>query len=74
MYQIPDCSHPSRISMVLFSFYQNEKIRFAQQFVSILGKVFNALLYQETEILKCSSNSNELEFECTHYQIVDIPA
>ncbi len=26
--QIPDCTHLSRISMVLFSFHQNEKIRF----------------------------------------------
>ena len=33
--QIPDCTNPSGISMVLFSFNQNVKIRFVQEFVSI---------------------------------------
>ncbi len=29
MRQIPDCTHPSGTSMVLFSFHQNEKTIFA---------------------------------------------
>ena len=44
VHQIPDCTNSSRISRVLFSFHQNEKIRFAKEFLSILIEIFSMVL------------------------------